>query len=311
MLTNPYHGQTFVEFLLTFIQRCIGLCTGEIPFQALASDEIQVFVLAGVALSSALVGTFLVLRKMTMLANSLSHTILIGIVLAYLFSRGNSMPTMLAASLFMGFVTTFITEFLTKKGRLQEDASTGLVFTSLFALGIVLVTILTRDAHIGTEAVMGNADALHREDMFWVYLVAGMNCLLFFLFFKEFQLTTFDPTLALALGFSPFLFNYLLMAQVSVTTITAFRAVGVLLVLAFMTGPVLAARLMTNSLKTLLFLSALFGCLCSLIGVALTRDLYTRYGMALSTSGVVVCTVAGLFLIILMVKTLVKGAHEV
>lgn len=80
---NPYHNQTFCEFILMFIHRMAKLMTGQLSFQQLASDEIQVLVLIGVAISSALVGTFLVLRRMTMLANSLSHTILMGIVLAF------------------------------------------------------------------------------------------------------------------------------------------------------------------------------------------------------------------------------------
>jgi manganese/zinc/iron transport system permease protein len=216
---NPYHDQNFAGFILQFLQRLTALVTGQLSFQELVSDEIQVFVLVGVAISSALVGTFLVLRRMTMLANSLSHTILMGIVLAYVMTPSSTeqegvtaapMQAMLVASLITGFLTTFLTEFLTKVGRLQEDASTGLVFTSFFALGVILVTILTRDAHIGTEAVMGNADALHRFDLFWVYVIAGLNACLFMLFFKEFKLTTFDPSLAYALGFSPFAFNYLL-----------------------------------------------------------------------------------------------------
>ncbi len=300
-ISNPYYGQTFWGFLLLFFRRLGALLTGELSWEQLASDEIQVLVLIGVAISSALVGTFLVLRRMTMLANALSHTILMGIVLAYFFMRlsgpleetGHSfvpIEAMLVASLLMGFLTTFLTEFLTKTMKLQEEASVGLVFTSLFALGVILVTILSRDAHIGTEAVMGNADALHVQDLKWVYVIVALNLLLFIGFFKEFQLTTFDPGLAQALGFSSFFFNYLLMAQVSATTMVSFRAVGVLLVLAFMTGPPLAARLLTQRLKTLLVWAVGLGGLSCLLGVALTRHLLTVYGVALSTSGVVVCT---------------------
>ena len=305
---NPYHGQTFWQFILIFIERMGALITGQLSFQQLVSDEIQILVLMGVAISSALVGTFLVLRRMTMLANSLSHTILMGIVLAFflasLSSHGKEdnqnniapMEMMLLAALLMGFFTAFLTEFLTKTVKLQEEASTGLVFTSLFALGVILVTILTRDAHIGTEAVMGNADALHSSDLFWVYLIAVCNLCLFVLFFKEFKLTTFDPGLAYALGFSPLFFNYLLMAQVSATTITSFRAVGVLLVLAFMTGPALAARLLTHRLKMMLIWAVVLGSLCAFIGVALTRHILTVYGIALSTSGVVVCSILLIYL---------------
>jgi len=306
IFSNPYYNQTFVGFILEFFQRLGALFTGQLTIEQLASDEIQVFILMGVAISSALVGSFLVLRRMTMLANSLSHTILMGIVLAYFFTSGQveqgsipPMQAMLIAALITGFLTTFLTEFLTKVGRLQEDASTGLVFTTLFALGVILVTILTRDAHIGTEAVMGNVDALHYKDLFWVYFIVVLNGVLMTLFFKEFQLTTFDPGLAKAMGFSPFFFNYLLMAQVSATTITSFRAVGVLLVLAFMTAPPLAARLLTHRLVSLLGWAMGLGAICSLVGVALTRHLLTVYGIALSTSGVVVCTLLVCYLLVL------------
>lgn len=297
LFQNPYYDLTFFSFLLEFFKRLGLFLSGQLPFNQLATDEIQIGVIAGVAISSALVGSFLILRRMTMLANSLSHTILMGIVLAYLFSNKEEhgfiapMQAMLIASLIMGFITAFTTEFLTKTGGLQEDASMGLVFTTFFALGIVLVTVLTRNAHIGIEAVMGNADALALNDLYWVYVILVLNLLIYVLFRKELSLTSFDPGLALALGFSPTFFNYLLMAQVSTTSITAFRAVGVLLVLAFMTGPPLIARLLTHSLFKMIMGSMVIGMACSITGVALTRHFLTMYGMALSTSGVVVCTI--------------------
>ncbi len=278
-----------------------AFAVGDLALKQLASDEIQVLALGGVAISSALVGSFLLLRRMIMLANSLSHTILVGIVLAFFLSSlkgqsGASMGLLLISALACSFFTVFLTEFLVKKARLQEDASTGLVFTTLFALGIILVTILTRNAHIGTEAVMGNADALHRSDLFWIAIVACCNALLIALFYKEYLLTTFDPGLASAIGISPLVFNYFLMGQVSFTTITSFRAVGVLLVLAFMTGPPLAARLWTNRLGWMLAAACAFGLAASLFGVALTRHILTTHGVALSTAGVVVCAILALYL---------------
>lgn len=311
---NPYHDLSFGAFIIQFFIRFWMLITGQLRLDQLVSDEIQIAVLICVAASSALVGTFLVLRKMTMLANSLSHTILIGIVLAYLFTSHSDatgshdefvpLTAMLIASLAMGFVTTFLTEFLTKTGGLQEDASTGLVFTSLFALGVILVTLLTRNAHIGLEAVMGNADALHIDDLQMIFWILIANSTIFVLFFKEFKMTTFDPGLSLALGFSTVFFNYLLMAQVSATVIGSFRAVGVLLVLSFITGPVLTARLLTDSLKVMLIYAVGIGTFVSLVGVALTRHLLTVYGMTLSTSGVVVCVIVALYTSLLVVQWL-------
>lgn len=298
---NPYTGNSFGAFFLTLFQR-LFLWLGGDHGLSLATDEVQILVLVGIALSSALVGSFLVLRRMSMLANALSHTILLGIILAYVMTRGVSLlnahegfrldiGVLLIASIVTGIVTAYLTEFLTRSVRLQEEASTGLVFTSLFALGIVLVTVLTRNVHIGTEVVMGNVDALHRDDIALVYWILGINVLIVFVFFKELKITTFDSGLARSLGFSVSFFNYLLMTQIATTTVGAFRAVGVLLVLAFMTGPVLAARFLTHDLKRMIGLASVLGFCASLVGVALSRHMLSMYGLAFSTAGLVVCVI--------------------
>lgn len=316
---NPYENSTFLTFFYHLLIRVGSLLFGNLPFSEIVSDEIQIFTLICIAISSSLVGSFLILRKMTMLANSLSHTILLGIVFVFYVSAISgvhdhskhdyeplNIQLMLFAALAMGFITSFLTEFLNKKARLQEDASIGLVFTSLFALGIILVTLLTRNIHISTEVVMGNVDALNLEDLHLVSLILGINVLLILLFFKEFTITTFDAGLSQALGISPFKYNYLLMAQMSITAIGAFRAVGVLMVLAFITGPFLTARLLLNDLKRVIALSIFFGVSASVIGVALSRHLLSVYGLALSTGGVVVCVIALFFLSALLFRILQK-----
>src|SRR5262249_2578697 len=136
------------------------------------------------------------------------------------------------------------------------------------------------------------------------YLILLMNVALFLLFYKEYQLTTFDPTLARSLGFSVAFYNYLLMVQVSATVIGAFRAVGVLMVLAFITGPALSARLLTHSLKKMLVLSVLLGCLAAIAGVALSRHLLTVYSITLSTGGIVVSVIALIYAAILIAKSI-------
>lgn len=304
---NPYFGANFFSFFAILIGRLYGFITGSFGWDDLVSDEIQLLVLTGIAASSALVGSFLVLRKMTMLANAISHTILLGIVLAYYFTlrsmeglEGHGtvntyLPILLGAAIVTGVATSFLTEFFTKTLKLQEDASTGLVFTSLFALGIVFVTLLTKSAHIGTEAVMGNVDALQKGDFLLVFIILGINVVLIALFFKEYLITTFDPGLAKALGFSVTAFNYLLMVQVSATIVGAFRAVGVLMVLAFITAPVLSARLLTHHLQEMLWIAITFGVGGSAIGVALARHTLSVHDVALSTGGIVVSVLGILF----------------
>jgi manganese/zinc/iron transport system permease protein len=306
---NPYSGTTFLQFLLLFCQRLWLLLSGQLAPAELAADEIQIFVLGSLALSTATLGCFLVLRRMTMLANALSHTILLGIAIVYFIMHLGaglagpkaathemiSIEGMLFAALLMGLTTTFLTEVLNKHVGLQADASIGIVFTSLFALSVILVTLLTRNAHLGTEVVMGNVDALNYSDLKLVLAALAMNTLLFWLFFKEYTLTTFDPGLSKALGISAMAFNYLLMIQVSATTIAGFRAVGVLMVLAMITGPALTAQLLTRNLKQMIMLAAAVGALASLLGVALSRHLLTVSHLALSTSGIVVMVIGLLF----------------
>jgi manganese/zinc/iron transport system permease protein len=303
---NPYWGKDFFGFLALFATRIGKFLTGGLSFQELASDEIQILVLILVALSTALVGTFLVLKQMAMLANSISHTVLFGITIAFLVTLAFSeeakmitMTTLLIASLITGVITSLLTQLLTHLVGLQEDASIGLVFTTLFALGVVLVTLYTRNAHIGVEAVMGNVDALHPNDLklvFWVTL-GNFACVL--LFYKEYKITAFDSPLARSLGISPAFFNYLLMVQTSATVIGAFRSIGVLLVLAFLVGPVLAARLLVVRLGTLIWLSCGLGVLASVMGVAFSRHFLSVYEVPLSTGGLVVTLIALIYLLLL------------
>lgn len=309
---NPYTDQSLFSFLWVFFQRFWKFITGNLQLQELVADEIQILVLCGVAISGALVGTFLVLRKMTMLANALSHTILLGIVVTYLlmFYLGYlhdphgvmGIPLLLTASLITGIWTTFLTDSIHRYFKLQEDASIGLVFTSLFAIGILLVTLFTRNVHVGTELVMGNVDALRLADLSNVLFVLLLDFLFIFVFFKEFKLTTFDPGLSRALGVSPSFFNYLLMILTSATAVGAFRAVGVLMILAFFVFPSLIARFLTDRLSILLLLACVVGCIASILGVALSRHVLSLYHVGLSTGGIVVCLLTFFFIITVLLS---------
>jgi manganese/zinc/iron transport system permease protein len=302
---NPYSDREFFGFFGVFFSRLLSFLTGKLPLDALVADEVQMIVLVCVAVAGGMVGTFLILRRMTMLANALSHTILLGIVIAYLICETLTLPILMVAALATGIVTTFLTEFLNRTMKLQEDASIGLVFSLLFALGILLLTLFSRNIHIGTELVMGNVDALLRKDIQIVASVLGINTAFFLLLYYGFKITTFDPSLARTFGFSPLFFNYLLMVQTSATAIGAFRAVGVLMVMAFFVLPSLTARLLTDRLPTLIGLSAAIGGVASIIGVAFSRHILTVYGVGLSTGGIVV-VVLGLFYLGAILKSRFK-----
>ncbi len=253
------------------------------------SDLLQMGVLCAIALATGLIGPFLVLRRMTMFANSLSHTILLGIGAAFLLSGGALFcwSNLLLGALFAALLTAFFTEGLIRYFRLQEDASIGLVFTSLFAAGICLVTLFMRDVHIGLEAVMGNAELLQVTDLKLALALALMNGAAVFLFYRQFELISFDRQLAKTLGIRCGVFHFLFLFLIAATCIAAFRAIGVLLVLSFLVGPYLTARLFCNRLRGLLLWTPIVGIGASILGVVLSRLSLELFDLPLSTAGIV------------------------
>ncbi len=307
---NPYTDLNFLEFFPLFFYRLFAFLCGRLSWNEWATDEIQIIVLSAVAITAAMVGSFLILRKMAMLANALSHTILLGIVIAYWITPELTISVLMVAALITGIATTFMTEFLSRIMKLQEDASIGLVFSLLFALGIILLSLLSRNVHVGTELVMGSVDALQKGDIKIVATVLGINATLFLLLYYGFQITTFDPNLARAFGFSPILFNYLLMVQTSATAIAAFKAVGVIMVLAFLIFPPLTARRMTHRLPYMIAGAALIGLCAAVVGVALSRHILTFWGIGLSTGGLVIIVLGIFYLVTLAVNSLIDICYR-
>lgn len=253
------------------------------------TDLLQMGVLGLIAVACGLLGPFLVLKKMTMFANSLSHTILLGIALAFLITGGVffNLSTLLIGAFLASIMTAVFTGGLIKIFRLPEDASIGLVFTALFAIGITVVTLYTRNVHLGIESVMGNADILEMSDLKFALGLVGLNGISILLFFRQFQLVSFDPSLAKTMRVPRSFFHFYLLFLAAATCTGAFRAVGVLLVLAFLVGPFLTARLFCHKLKSLLILTPLVGVAASLLGVLISRGFLECFGLPLSTSGIV------------------------
>lgn len=306
---NPYFAKDFYSFLALFIQRVLYFLSGQLSFQEIASDELQIFVLSLISCASAIVGSLLVLKKSAMLANSLSHTVLLGISVAYLiviffFKQAPQvaigLTVLLLASFITAILTTVLTQFLMHFLHLQEDASIGLIFTLFFALGVTIVTVYTKNTHLGIEAVMGNADALHLDDLKLVFWIILLNLFVVGIFFKEFKMVIFDPCFATVLGVRPSIFHYLLMVLTSATVIGAFRAVGVVLVLCLLVGPVLIARIFTQRLKPMILYACGIGTFSSIISVAMARHLLSVHNMPLSTSGLVVFVIMGIYCVSLL-----------
>ncbi len=248
--------------------------------EALLTNPTVVVPLVGalVGVASSLVGTFLVLRGSSLLADAVSHSVLLGIVLVYLVTGNQYSPFFIAGAAAVGLLTVFLTELLTRSGRVKADAAIGLIYPFLFAIAVVLINVFARNVHIDTDAVLLGEIGFSWLDtvsvggvevpnaLLTLGAVTLLNALFVGLFYKELKLSTFDPGLAAALGFSPVLLYYLLLGLTSVTAVTAFDAVGAVLLVAFIIVPPAAAYLLTDTLWKMLALGAGIAVASSLVG---------------------------------------------
>jgi len=262
-----------------------------------AGVEIQLIAVI-VSAACALPGVFLVLRKMSMMSDSITHTILMGIVLAFFLTEDLSSPLLIAGAALMGVATVWLTETLMNTRLMSEDSAVGIVFPLLFSIAIILITRYAGSVHLDTDSVLLGELAFAPFDRLVVFGVdigakaiytSGalllINVILITVFYKELKIVTFDPMLASLLGFSPGLVHYGLMTLVSLTAVGAFEAVGSVLVVAFMIGPPLTAYMLTDDLKKMLLLSAGFGALSGILGyhAALLPDVSIAGSMAVTT----------------------------
>jgi len=246
------------------------------------SPQLEVQLIAViVATTCTLPGVFLVLRRMAMLSDAISHTVLLGIVLAYLISNSLTSPLLFIGAVAMGVITVWLVELVSGSRLVHEDSAIGLVFPALFALAVLLISRFAGNVHLDTDSVLLGELAFAPFDRIVFFgldlpraLVGGigtliLNLTLLLLFYKELKLVTFDPALAATLGFTPTLIHYGLMTSVSLTAVTAFDAVGSVLVVALMIAPPATAYLLTDRLPRMIVLSvAIAGTMATMTGVA-------------------------------------------
>jgi len=267
-----------------------------------AQIEIQL-IAAMVAAACALPGTFLVLRKMAMMSDAISHTVLLGIVVAFFIVHEFGHPLLMIGAALVGILTVTLTELVKKTNLVKEDAAIGIVFPALFSIAVILIGVYARNVHLDTHMVFQGELAFTPFDRFVMFgvdwgprtlinmgIIFVINLLFILLFYKELKLATFDPGLAAAIGFSPTLIHYALMTMVSLTAVGSFDAVGSILVIALMIAPPAAAYLLTDRLSMMLILSILIGILGAVSGYWLARYLNTTIaGSMVTMIGFIFC----------------------
>jgi manganese/zinc/iron transport system permease protein len=257
-------------------------------------------VLVVVAAACAVPGVFLVLRRMALVSDAISHVLLFGIILAYFATRDLDSPWLLAGAAATGVLTVALVELLQRTKLVREDAAIGLVFPALFALGVLLASMFFRNTHLDIDQVLLGDPTLATEARWrvggvtikpvWVMAaVLVVNVALVVVFFKELKLTTFDPGLAAALGFRPGLMHYGLMTAVSLTAVAAFDAVGPVLVVGFFVVPAAAAFLLTDRLAVLIGLAVLVG------GLGATAGTFAAVKWDTNIAGMVAVVLGAIF----------------
>jgi manganese/zinc/iron transport system permease protein len=249
-----------------------------------------------VAVCCALPGVFLVLRRMALMSDAISHSILLGIVLAFFVVQDLTSPLLVLAAAATGVVMVWLVELLHATRRVKEDAAIALVFPALFSVAVLLIARHAGDVHLDVDAVLLGEIAFapfRRMEVAGrdlgprgLWLMGGillLNCAFLAAFYKELKVSTFDPGLAAAMGFSPVLLHYAFMSTVSITAVGAFDSVGSILVVALMIAPPASARLLTDQLGRMLGLSALLAAVSAVSGFFLAQWLDASIAGSMAT----------------------------
>jgi manganese/zinc/iron transport system permease protein len=236
------------------------------------SDELIIVLTAGlVATAAGLLGPFLVLRRQALLGDAVAHAVLPGIVLVYLIGQTKApIPVVLGAG-FFAVVCVLAIEALRSTGLVRSDAAIALVFPALFALGVLGVTRYADDVHLDLDSTIYGEIAFVPfrttellgsqvpESVLVLGIVCALNLALVGLLWKELKATTFDPEFSATVGLRPALVGRLLLVMVAVTAVTAFEAVGAILVVTMLIVPAATAYLLTDRLVVMVLLAVGIG----------------------------------------------------
>lgn len=259
-------------------------------------------IVAGVlcALSASLLGNYLVLRRLSLLGDAITHAVLPGLAIAFLISESRSSLVMYLGAVVVGLLTAFFTEWIRGAGRVDEGASMGVVFTTLFALGLVLIVYAADRVDLDPNCVLfGSIESVPLDTWYFlgfevpraVFVLTGvtlLNLIFVVAFYKELKLSAFDPALSDTLGFPAAWLHYGLMVLVAITSVACFESVGSVLVVAMFVVPAASALMVTDRLPVMLVLSGLLAIGAAISGHWAAVEVPRWFGFgSTSTSGMI------------------------
>jgi manganese/zinc/iron transport system permease protein len=262
-----------------------------------------------VTVSCGLVGNYLILRRMALMGDAVSHSVLPGLVIAFLLTQTRGTWAMFGGALAAGAATTLLVDAIHRRSRVKQDSAIGITFTTLFAIGVVLISIYAQQVDLDAECVLYGEIAFVPLEPFAtvggveiappsVLRMAGVLLavvVLVIVFYKELLVSSFDAGLAASLGINPSLMHYSLMAMLSIVVVSAFEAVGAILVIAMLILPGATSFLLTHRLWKAMLLSVAHAALSTLLGIHLSVWLSCSVAAAMVVMGSVLFVLAWIF----------------
>ena len=240
-----------------------------------------------VGLICAVVGSYLMVQRLALLGDAISHSVLPGLAIAFLFGFNIFVGAFIA-----GVLSTLMIAWIRTRSPIKEDAAMGIVFSAFFALGVTLITVIQKDNKIDlNHFLFGNILGVTLGDVRDTAIIAAIVLAIVFLFYKELLFYTFDPLGAQAVGLPVNLLNFGLMVLIALTIVASMKAVGVILVLALLITPGATAYLLVKRLHQVMLLGALIGVVSSISGM------YLSYFYNLPSGPAIVLVAFGFFLL--------------
>ena len=246
---------------------------------------------------SAVVGCFVVVRGMSFFGDALSHAILPGVALSYTASGGYVASNLFIGGLGAGIVSALVIAWLTRKVEVKEDSAIAIVFVTMFALGIAIVSTQTSYAADLSHILFGSINGISHGDLLMVAALGAVVLLIIALLYKEFQIISFDLSLAHSLRLPVEFLRILLLLLIAVTIVASLQAVGIALMLALLTTPAATARLLVKRLHHMIIIASLLGIISGVVGF------YASYYLDIPSGACIVLTMSVIFGVVFFLQS--------
>ena len=237
------------------------------------------------------IGSYMILRGMSFFGDALSHSILPGIVIAYLLTLPLAVGALVA-----GIVAALFIGFISQRGNVQEDTAIGIVFAGAFALGVALMSTVSGYSVDLTHILFGDVLGVSASDLWWTFGLGLLVLAIVIAFYKELAIITFDPTLALVLRLPARMLRYLLLVLIALTIVVALRTVGISLMLAMLVTPAASAQLLTRRLPWMMVAAAAIGVTSNVVG------LYLSYALNIASGPAMVLVATAVFAVVFLLS---------